>query len=214
MKSHGEKMLWHAMIQAGAGTMVRQSMDARGSSIFAHFISSPFGEIAVLWHIHEKKPKVLRVVLSNAKRSAAERVRASFPAASNDSCREINEVSEKIESFLSGDDVEFSLDSVRMDLCSDFQKKVLFAEHAILRGYVSTYGRLAARAGSPNGARAAGRCLANNPFPLIIPCHRTIRSDGTLGGYQGGAAMKRALLKMEGVLVSEDGAVAEGRFYY
>jgi methylated-DNA-[protein]-cysteine S-methyltransferase len=194
--------------------MVKHSRIAPNFSMFVHYISSPFGEVAVLWHVHEKQPKVYRVILSSSARPAVERVRASFPAASNDSCREINDVSEKMESFLSGDDVEFSLEQVRMDLCSDFQEKVLRAEHAVPRGWVSTYRRLAAHTGKPNGARAAGRCLSNNPFPLIIPCHRIIRSDGTLGGYQGGVAMKRALLKMEGVSVWEDGTVAEGRFYY
>jgi methylated-DNA-[protein]-cysteine S-methyltransferase len=194
--------------------MVEHSRIEWSSSMFVHFISSSFGPIAILWHVHEKKQKIFRVVLSNSDRPATERVRSSFPAASSDSCLRIDEVSEQIKTFVSGEDVEFSLDAVRMDLCSDFQKKILRAEHAIPRGYVSTYRRLAAHAGSPNGARAAGRCLANNPFPLIIPCHRIIRSDGTLGGYQGGEAMKRALLKMEGVLVLDGETVVEGRFFY
>ncbi len=194
--------------------MVEHVRIVKNDSMSVHFISSPYGQIAVLWHVHEKRPKIYRVVFSNSDGQAIERVWFSFPAASNDSCRDIDDVSENIEAFLSGEDVAFSLDAVRMDLCSDFQKKILGAEHAISRGYVSTYRRLAAHAGKPNGARAAGMCLANNPFPLIIPCHRTIRSDGTLGGYQGGAAMKSALLKMEGVSVLEGGTVAEGRFYY
>lgn len=86
-----------------------------------------------------------------------------------------------------------------LDCCSKFQQKVLRATSAIPRGKVSTYQCIAKQIGKPKAARAVGRALANNPFPLIIPCHRVIRSDGSLGGYQGGLKMKRALLKKEGV---------------
>jgi len=86
-----------------------------------------------------------------------------------------------------------------IDQCSKFQQKVLRAVYAIPRGKVSTYQLIAKQIGQPKAARAVGRALASNPFLLIIPCHRVIRSDGALGGYQGGLKMKRALLKKEGV---------------
>jgi len=194
--------------------MKKPSEVPRNSSLSVHFISSPFGKIAAVWHVHEKRPKIFRVVLSLPESSAFERVYFSFPEVTDGSCREIDEVSDRIEAFLSGQGKEFSLDAVRMDLCSDFQKKVLIAEHGIPRGHVSSYQRLAARVGMPNGARAVGNCLASNPFPLIVPCHRVIRSDGALGGYQGGAAMKRELLRMEGVSVSGDGNVVGCRFFF
>jgi methylated-DNA-[protein]-cysteine S-methyltransferase len=79
---------------------------------------------------------------------------------------------------------------------------------------VSTYGRLARQAGAEGGARAAGRALAENPFPIVVPCHRTVRSNGDLGGYQGGVQMKRALLEMEGVAFDERGRVVLHRVYY
>jgi methylated-DNA-[protein]-cysteine S-methyltransferase len=59
-----------------------------------------------------------------------------------------------------------------------------------------------------------GNALARNPFPLIVPCHRAIRSDGRLGGYQGGPAMKRALLEFEGVAAAADGRVLSPRMFY
>jgi methylated-DNA-[protein]-cysteine S-methyltransferase len=59
-----------------------------------------------------------------------------------------------------------------------------------------------------------GNALATNPFPIVIPCHRAIRSDGTLGGYQGGLAMKRALLEQEGVDLDERGKVLSPRLFY
>jgi methylated-DNA-[protein]-cysteine S-methyltransferase len=79
---------------------------------------------------------------------------------------------------------------------------------------VSTYGRIAAHLGIPGGARAVGNALATNPFPIVIPCHRAIRSDGTLGGYQGGLAMKRALLEQEGVTIDERDKVVSPRLCY
>lgn len=84
-----------------------------------------------------------------------------------------------------------------LDLCSSFQQKVLRAVSAIPYGEVRSYRFIAKQVGRPRAYRAVGRALANNPFPLIIPCHRVIRSDGKLGGYQGGLKMKKALLRKE-----------------
>jgi methylated-DNA-[protein]-cysteine S-methyltransferase len=52
--------------------------------------------------------------------------------------------------------------------------------------------------GKPGGARAVGGALVHNPFPIIVPCHRAVRSNGQLGGFQGGQKMKRALLEFKG----------------
>ena len=79
---------------------------------------------------------------------------------------------------------------------------------------MSTYQRIAGHLGHPRAARAVGTALAHNPFPIIVPCHRAIRSNGTLGGFQGGVEMKRALLEMEGVLVDGSGRVVPGQLFY
>jgi len=68
--------------------------------------------------------------------------------------------------------------------------------------------------GKQNGARAVGNALANNPFPLIVPCHRAIRADRQLGGYQGGLQMKLGLLKNEGIAFDDAGRVVCTRFHY
>ena len=67
-------------------------------------------------------------------------------------------------------------------------------------GSVSTYKRVAADAGSPRGFRAAGNALGSNPLPIIVPCHRVLRSGGALGGYGGGIEVKQTLLELEGAL--------------
>ena len=175
---------------------------------------SPFGAFAVLWADHGAHPRIRRVVLSKPGCPAPQAVKQAFPAAQSSSCPEIAEVARRIEAFLEGERIRFSLSLARLDLCSPFQQAVLRAEHGIPRGCVSTYRRIARHLRRPSGARAVGMALARNPFPIIIPCHRAIRTDGTLGGYQGGLAMKRTLLEMEGHQFDSAGRIASGKYYY
>jgi O-6-methylguanine DNA methyltransferase len=69
------------------------------------------------------------------------------------------------------------------------------------------------RLSAPRAARAVGTALARNPFPLIIPCHRVVRSDGMLGGFGGGLKMKKALLEMEGVAFDRSGRVQKAHLW-
>lgn len=78
-----------------------------------------------------------------------------------------------------------------------FQKKVYRAILKIPRGETRSYKWVAEKIGDPNAARAVGNALNKNPYPIIIPCHRVIRSDGSIGGYAKGERKKRALLKTE-----------------
>ncbi|MBI4344355.1 MAG: methylated-DNA--[protein]-cysteine S-methyltransferase [Euryarchaeota archaeon] len=82
-----------------------------------------------------------------------------------------------------------------------FQKRVSEKAREIPPGKVATYGELASAAGAEGGARAVGQVMAENPFPIIVPCHRVIRSDRTIGGYFYGQAMKVRLLEREGVRI-------------
>lgn len=82
---------------------------------------------------------------------------------------------------------------------TDFQSQVLMTAAAIPRGEVRPYGWLARQVGNPGAARAVGSTMARNPIPLIIPCHRVVRSDGHIGAYSlGGAHEKWELLTIEG----------------
>lgn len=85
-------------------------------------------------------------------------------------------------------------------LSKGFRRTVL--EHLAVDvdyGTTASYGTLARLSGSPKAVRAVGTTCATNPIPVVVPCHRVVRSDGTLGGYRGGPAAKRALLDLEGV---------------
>jgi len=178
------------------------------------FRKTPFGPVAVLWSLYEDAPKIQRVVLSAPGFPAPKIIKTVFSDLVSASCTEVDGVADQIAAFLNGDDIRFQLDMVRMDLCTQFQQKVLRAEHGIPRGRVSTYQRIARHIGNSKGARAVGTALAKNPFPLIIPCHRAVRSDGTLGGYQGGLEMKRTLLEMEGVYSDTFDRVLTKPFFY
>jgi methylated-DNA-[protein]-cysteine S-methyltransferase len=175
---------------------------------------TPFGPIAFLWSAYKDQPKIFRILLSSSESSAEEVVKKLFGNSRPRSCSEIDEMTNQIEAFLNGSDIRFPLDGVRLDLCSEFQQRVLRAEHGIARGHVSTYQLIAKFIGRPSASRAVGTALANNPFPMIIPCHRAIRSDRSLGGYQGGIAMKRALLEMEGIEFDNTGRVITKTFFY
>jgi methylated-DNA-[protein]-cysteine S-methyltransferase len=175
---------------------------------------TPFGPVAVFWSVHREQPRIRRVLLSQPEVSAEQLVQSSFPDVGHSSCVEIDLVADQIIAFLTGEDIRFSLDIARLDLCSLFQQEVLRAEYGIPRGRVSTYQRIANRLGNRNGARAVGNALATNPFPIIIPCHRAIRSDGTPGGFQGGLGMKKTLLKMEGILFDTLGRVVTEALFY
>jgi O-6-methylguanine DNA methyltransferase len=83
---------------------------------------------------------------------------------------------------------------------TEFQQKVLTIAATIPRGQVRPYAWLAAESGRPKAARAVGSTMARNPVPLIVPCHRVVRSDGRIGEYSlGGPTNKQSLLRAEGV---------------
>jgi methylated-DNA-[protein]-cysteine S-methyltransferase len=84
-------------------------------------------------------------------------------------------------------------------LVRGFNQGVLKATADIPFGETASYGEVAAAAGSPRAARAAGNALAGNPIPIVVPCHRVIHADGGIGGYTGGLENKRFLLRLEGV---------------
>jgi len=71
-------------------------------------------------------------------------------------------------------------------------------------GYVTTYGELAKAINLKNGQRVVGQIMKNNPFPVIVPCHRVVKSDGTVGGYAYGTERKKYMLSKEGLKINDD----------
>ncbi len=86
--------------------------------------------------------------------------------------------------------------------CTPFQREVLEAVAAIPKGETRTYQQIAEAVGRPRAARAVGEVMRTNPIPLLIPCHRVIRSGGDIGRYTPDPAIKRRLLELEGALTA------------
>ena len=111
------------------------------------------------------------------------------------------ELIEKISIYCSGEKISFNRYKMDWSSLTPFQHKVLKEVMKIPYGTVTTYGNLAQKIGCPDGFRAVGNALAKNPFPLLVPCHRIMRSDGKIGGFSagGGKKLKEKLLRMEQV---------------
>ena len=108
---------------------------------------------------------------------------------------------EQLRAYFSGTRFNFEL-PVDLSSLTAFQRAVLDTACRITPGQVWTYHQVAKEMGRPKSSRPVGQALAHNPIPIVIPCHRVIASDGTLGGYSGGSGLKakRWLLRLEGAL--------------
>jgi methylated-DNA-[protein]-cysteine S-methyltransferase len=106
----------------------------------------------------------------------------------------------ELDEYFAGKRTRFDL-PLDWSLVGGFGRKVLRQTARIPYGKVSTYKDVAAAAGSPRAHRAAGNALGSNPIPIVVPCHRVLRSGGALGGYgSGGPEMKKYLLELEGAI--------------
>jgi methylated-DNA-[protein]-cysteine S-methyltransferase len=112
---------------------------------------------------------------------------------------ELDEVRRELDLYFEGklDSFDLPLD---WRLSGGFRRRVLRAINRIPYGQTRSYTEMARRAGSERAVRAAGSACGSNPIPLVVPCHRVLRTGGALGGYGGGLPMKEALLQLEGVL--------------
>jgi len=124
--------------------------------------------------------------------------------AESDAPRPVTATIAALRAFLAGEAVRF--DDVALDLSgiSDFEAALYRALREVLWGETVSYGELARRIGADTGAaRAVGVAMGRNPWPLIVPCHRVLTSDGKLGGFSapGGTRTKTALLEREGVFL-------------
>lgn len=111
----------------------------------------------------------------------------------------LDRIRRQLDEYFEGHLRHFRLD-VDWALVGPFGRKILAVTAQIPYGNVSSYGEVAARTGNPKASRAAGNALGSNPIPIVVPCHRVVRSGGGLGGYTGGLDRKEFLLRLEGFL--------------
>lgn len=112
----------------------------------------------------------------------------------------LDEVRRELDEYFAGKRRSFDVPLDWRLVPGGFYRDVLRATARLPYGATLTYGEIAARAGNPRAHRAAGTALGSNPIPIVVPCHRILRSGGDPGNYGGGPEMKRWLLRLEGAL--------------
>ena len=150
--------------------------------------ATPRGLARVAYTLSESRDDVLEDM---ARRLSPRMLEA--PGRLDDARRELDE-------YFEGERTDFDL-PIDWALTKGFTTRVLRATAKVGFGHTTTYAEVATGAGSPRAVRAAGNSLGSNPMPIVVPCHRVLRTGGALGGYTGGLERKEFLLRLEGVLV-------------
>jgi methylated-DNA-[protein]-cysteine S-methyltransferase len=122
-------------------------------------------------------------------------VRAYGPGVLPDA-RRVDDVARELDQYFSGKRRDFDV-AVDLSPLTPFQRRVLAVTARVPYGELITYAKVAHNAGNDRAYRAAAGAIGDNPIPIVVPCHRVVASDGTLGGYAGGLDAKRRLLKLE-----------------
>jgi methylated-DNA-[protein]-cysteine S-methyltransferase len=171
----------------------------RVTSGFAVFDSS-IGPCGIAWG-----PRGITGVLlpEPSEQAVRDRLAASYPGVTSAQPPEsVDRAIGRIRAVLAGRSHD-DLTDIELDMTglSDFLQRAYAVARAIGPGHTMTYGQVAERIGNPGLARAVGRAMGANPFPIIVPCHRVLGADGTIGGFSapGGALTKRRMLLAEGV---------------
>jgi methylated-DNA-[protein]-cysteine S-methyltransferase len=108
----------------------------------------------------------------------------------------LDKAARQLDDYFAGTRTGFDL-PLDLRLTSGFRRQVLKGLRNIAYGHTASYAAVAQQVGNPRAVRAVGSACATNPVPVVVPCHRVIRSDGTLGNYLGGTDAKRTLLRLE-----------------
>ena len=181
------------------------------------FNSKPLGEITIIWR---KKPQfqIEEIILSNPNKTsseiASEKYEKEGELAINKKSKQLNKVLGEIDNYFNERDYKFSLEYLNLDKFTPFQRKVLETEFKTKKGTVNTYKDLAKASGRPKAYRAVGNVLSKNPYPIIIPCHRTVKSDRTIGGFGGvaeGLKSKKTLLELDGLMIQDKKVVGDSQ---
>jgi methylated-DNA-[protein]-cysteine S-methyltransferase len=108
----------------------------------------------------------------------------------------LGEAARQVEEYFAGHRTSFDI-PIDLSLSAGFRRTVLQHLSGIRYGSTESYGEVARAVGNPRAVRAVGSACATNPLPVVVPCHRVLRSDGSLGGYVGGLDAKASLLHLE-----------------
>ena len=156
-------------------------------------MTSPLGD---LW-IARTARGLCRLAFGSSEEEWTKQLMGAMGATPRRDADALSEIIGQLAEYFSGSRRSFD---VPLDLSrgSPFQQRVWAATGKIPYGQVRTYGEVAKAIGAPRATRAVGGALGSNPVPIVVPCHRVLRVDGSLGGFSAGLAVKKALLALEG----------------
>ncbi len=185
---------------AAAAKRVSERAAANGLADISYApIDSPFGTL----HAATTKRGLVRVAFPEESiESVLEALARGLSPRIVEAPASLEPVKRELEEYFAGRRRTFEI-PLDWSLIGPFGRRVLHATAEIPYGGYLSYAEVASEAGSPRGSRAAGNALGANPIPIVIPCHRVLRTGGAIGGYGGGLDRKRYLLELEGVLTSQ-----------
>lgn len=166
-------------------------------------LATPAGDVCIAVAVDDRGERVVAAAFADHFDRVSTRVRARFADA--EWVEGDTGAAEAVRRYLAGDLA--AIDDVVVDATgTPFQERVWRALRSIPAGETRSYAELAAAVGSPGAVRAVGTANGANPVWLVVPCHRVVRSDGTVGGYGGGHDRKAWLLEHEGATGHNAGA--------
>lgn len=161
-----------------------------------HVFNTKGGWIAVLGSIRG----LISITLPRSSAQAALESLSKTIEQAVQSPERFKDLTERLRKYFSGYKASFP-DKLDLSSATPFQRSLWQAVRQIPYGETRSYGWLVERIGRPGAARAVGQALSRNPLPVIIPCHRVVSSDNSLGGFSDGLEMKRRLLRLEAAAI-------------
>jgi methylated-DNA-[protein]-cysteine S-methyltransferase len=163
--------------------------------IFYHICTTAFGHAAILF---QNEPFLLKRILlpHSDKRALKKQIRMTGPAKPGHTPVVLN-MCKDIQAYFEGTPIKAPWKFLDLSVLTPLQRSVLEAVASVSHGEIRSYSQVAAQIGRPQACRFVGTTLARNPFPILIPCHRILRADGSLGGFYGGTDLKKRMLLLE-----------------
>jgi methylated-DNA-[protein]-cysteine S-methyltransferase len=188
---------------AAAGRLIARAEDEGLVEVAYGSVDSPFGEL-----LAAATPRgLLRLSYDPSRNTAVlEDIAAKVSPRVLEAPRRIDPVRRQLDEYFDGQRRRFELE-LDWSLTRGFFQRILRETARLDYGQLATYKQMAEAAGSPRAVRAAGNALGSNPIPIVVPCHRIVRTGGKIGGYGGelgpyigGPGIKQRLLELEGAL--------------
>ena len=189
--------------EAAAGRLIARAEDEGLIEVAYGSVDSPFGEL-----LAAATPRgLLRVSFDSSRNPAVlEDIAAKVSPRVLEAPARLDPVRRQLDEYFEGRRREFDL-KLDWRLTRGFFQRILRETARLGYGQLATYKQMAEAAGSPRAVRAAGNALGSNPIPIVVPCHRIVRTGGKMGGYGGelgpyigGPGIKQRLLELEGAL--------------